>query len=160
MRAERPIVSSPERQSLAQRLTSGSIASIAWAIWVSLWLPVLSAIFWMIGLHITYKSIIRAPNKSSLLIILLLVLMCNFIVSSWASYNYLRFFGKSRRRGSGVVSHEAIGKFFGLTDPATLTLLLRERRINLYFSDAAGLVRAEVFVTEDNEKPLAETLVV
>lgn len=160
MRAERPIVSHPERQSLAQQFTSGTIASIAWAIWLSLWLPTLSAIFWMIGLHVTYKSIIRAPNKGSLLIILLLVLMCNTIVSCWASYNYIRFFGKSRRRGSGAVSHEAVGRFFGVTDPETLALLLRERRINLYFGDAGSLDRAEAFLTEDNEKPLVESLLV
>jgi biofilm PGA synthesis protein PgaD len=160
MRAERPIVSHPERQSLAQAFTSGSIASIAWALWIFLWLPALSAMFWMLGLHITYTSIVRAPNQSSLLILLLLVLMCNIVVSSWASYNYIRFVGKSRRRGSGAVTHEEVGKFFGVTDPETLSLFLRERRLNLCFGDAAVLVRAEAFVDEENEKPLDEPLAV
>jgi poly-beta-1,6-N-acetyl-D-glucosamine biosynthesis protein PgaD len=115
--------------------------------------------FWMIGLHVTYTAIIRAPNKSSLLFILLLVLVCNIVVSSWASYNYIRFFGKSRRRAAGAVSHETVGRFFGVIDTATLTMLLHERRLNLYFNDAGGLVRAEAVEIEDNEKSLAESLV-
>lgn len=119
MRAERPIISNPQRQSLAQHLTSRSIATIAWGLWIYLWLPVLSAAFWLLGLHITYKSIVRAPNQSSLFILLVLVLMCNIVVSSWASYNYIRFVNKSRRRSSGAVSHEAVGMFFGVTDPET-----------------------------------------
>jgi poly-beta-1,6-N-acetyl-D-glucosamine biosynthesis protein PgaD len=160
MRAERPIVSHPERQSLTQHLTSGTLATIAWAVWLFLWLPTLSAIFWMIGLGVTYKSIVRAPNKSSLLFLLLLVLACNLVSSSWASYNYIRFFGKLRRRGSSAVSHETVGRYFGVTDTATLTLILRERRLNLYFNDAGGLVRAEAVETKDNEEALAESLMV
>jgi biofilm PGA synthesis protein PgaD len=160
MRAERPIVAHPERQTLAQRITSGSIASVAWGLWLFLWLPALSALLWMLGVHITYKSIVRAPNQSSLLIVLLLVFTCNMIVSSWASYNYIRFVGKTRRRSSGVVSHEAVGNFFGVTDPETLTLLLNERRINLYFDNAAGLSHAEAFATEESEKTEPETLTV
>jgi biofilm PGA synthesis protein PgaD len=158
MRAERPIVSHPERQSLTQRLTSGTLASIGWAAWLCLWLPTLSAIFWMVGLGVAYKSIIRAPKQSSLLFLLLLVLVCNLALSSWASYNYIRFLGKSRRRGSGAVPHDTVGRYFGVTDPATLTLILRERRLNLYFDDDGGLVRAEAVETKDNEKALAESL--
>ena len=160
MRAERPILSYPDRQTLAQRITSGSIASIALGLWTLLWLPVISALLWMLGVHITYRSILRAPNKSSLLIVLSLVFMCNMIVSSWASYNYIRFYGKTRRRGSGVISHEAVGTFFGVNDPETLTLLLTERRINLYFDNAAGLSHAEAFVNEDSDKTLTEHAVV
>jgi biofilm PGA synthesis protein PgaD len=177
MLPERPIISRPERQSLGQQITSGTIASIAWAIWLAIWAPFLSVVFWLLGFHITYTSIIRAPNKSSLLFILLLVLVCNIVVSSWASYNYIRFLGKSKRRGSDPVPHKEVGRFFAVTDAATLKLLLRERRINLYFDDAGGLVRAESLKTkqarktkptgpgkkpkkaEDDEKQLEESLV-
>jgi biofilm PGA synthesis protein PgaD len=153
MLPETPIISHPEGMSLKQHITSGTIASVAWAIWLFLWLPVLTGIFWLIGLHVTYKSIILAPNKSSLLLILVLVLVCNIVVSAWSSYNYVRFFKKSRRRVANAVTHEEVGRFFGVTDAATLKLLANERRLNLYFNDAGGLVRAEALKTKKPRKP-------
>jgi biofilm PGA synthesis protein PgaD len=137
MRAERPIVAAPERQSLAQLVTSRTLGGIAWAIWIHIWMPLVSVLLWLAGLRVTYVYVVEAPNKSSLLMILALVLGCNIIVSSWASYNYLRFVGKTRRRGSSVVSHEDVGRSFGISDDATLASLLHERSLHLHF-DATG----------------------
>jgi biofilm PGA synthesis protein PgaD len=143
MRAERPIISHPERQSLSQRFTTGTLTSIAWALWLYLWLPALSALLWIIGIHLTYLYIVRAPNESSLVLIFLIILGCSVIVSSWSSYNYIRFVGRTRRRGAAPVSHEAVGRLFGVSDPAMLSLLLTERRISLHFDEGGVLVRAE-----------------
>jgi len=102
----------------------------------------------------TYAYIVRAPDKSSLLLIGLIVLACNVVVSSWSSYNYIRFVGKTRRRGATAVTHEAVGKFFGITDPATISLLSKERRLNLHFDAGGSLVNVEVLRSEDEEKLL------
>jgi biofilm PGA synthesis protein PgaD len=156
MRAERPIVSYPERQSWKQRLTSRTIGGFAWAIWLFLWLPVLSTILWILGLRTAYIHIVRAPDERSLLLIFAIMLICNVIVSGWSSYNYLRFVGSTKRRGTDVVPHEEIGKLFGVTDPATLSLLLHERRLNLYFNDAGALVRVDALEDVGVEKVLTE----
>ncbi|MFZ0747485.1 MAG: poly-beta-1,6-N-acetyl-D-glucosamine biosynthesis protein PgaD [Terracidiphilus sp.] len=157
MRAERPILSHPERQSPAQRLTSRALAGVAWATWLYLWLPVLSAILWILGLRTAYIYIVRAPNETSLLLIFAIMLICNVIVSSWSSYNYLRFVGNTMRRGTDVVPHERVGKAFGITDPATLSLLLHERRLNLHFNEVGVLVRVDALTDEDSERVVSES---
>jgi biofilm PGA synthesis protein PgaD len=154
MRAERPIISHPEKQSWKQRLTSSTLTGIAWALWLYLWLPALSALLGIAGVRMTYVYVVRAPNKSSLLLIGFIVLTCNIVVSTWSSYNYIRFVGKTRRRAAKTVPHEAVGKYFGITDPATLALLLQERRLNLHFDKGGVLVNVEALRFEDEEDVL------
>jgi biofilm PGA synthesis protein PgaD len=154
MRAARPIISHPERQTRAQRFTTRSLKAVILLIWLYVWIPVLSTILWVMGIHLTYIYIVRAPSQTSWLLILVIMMSCNVIVSSWSIYNWLRFVGKKRRRGAALVSHEEVGKVFGVTDLATLSLLLHERRLNLYFDNAGVLVRVEALGDEEKEELL------
>jgi poly-beta-1,6-N-acetyl-D-glucosamine biosynthesis protein PgaD len=106
------------------------------------------------GIHLTYTYIVRAPSQTSWLLILVIMMSCNVIVSSWSIYNWVRFVGKKRRRGAAPVTHEAVGKVFGVTDPATLSMLLHERRLNLYFDNAGVLIRVEALGDEEKEELL------
>jgi biofilm PGA synthesis protein PgaD len=158
MRAERPIISRPERQSWEQRLTSRTISGIAWGIWLFLWMPVVSTLLWIVGTRVTYVHIVRAPDETSLLLIFLIMFICNMIVSSWSSYNYIRFAKRTRRRGADPASHEKVGELFGVTDPATLSLLLRGRSLSLHFNEAGILSRVDSAEAGDNQETLAETI--
>ncbi|MFZ0301710.1 MAG: poly-beta-1,6-N-acetyl-D-glucosamine biosynthesis protein PgaD [Terracidiphilus sp.] len=148
MRAERPIIARPEKQSWEQRLTSRTLSGIAWGIWLILWMPVLTTLLWIFGTRVTYIYIIRAPDETSLLLIFLIMFICNMIVSSWTSYNYIRFARKTRRRGAEPVSHERVGAQFGVTDPETLCLLLDSRILGLSFNETGALVGVDVVEIE------------
>jgi poly-beta-1,6-N-acetyl-D-glucosamine biosynthesis protein PgaD len=156
MRAERPIISRPERQSWQQRITSRTLSGMAWGIWLILWMPVISTLLWIFGARVTYVHIIRAPDERSLLLIFLIMFVCNMIVSSWSSYNYIRFAKKGRRRGAPPVSHENVGKLFGVTDPETLSLLLKSRILGLSFNEAGVLVHVDAGEAPEKEKAEAE----
>jgi biofilm PGA synthesis protein PgaD len=158
MRAERPIIYHPERQSPKQRFTTQTLKAIALAIWLYIWIPLLSTILWVMGVHVTYTHLVRAPEHKSWLLILIIMMTCNVVVSSWSIYNYTRFAGKNRRRGSAPVSHETVGKSFGVSDPETLSLLLHERRLNLHFDNAGMLVHVEPLVAEDKAEQLEESV--
>jgi len=154
MRAERPIISRPEKQSWQQRITSRTLSGMAWRIWLIIWMPAVSTLLWIFGTRVTYVHIIRAPDERSLLLIFLIMFVCNMIVSGWSSYNYIRFAKKARRRGAAVVTHEAVGKLFGVTDPETLSLLLNSRILGLSFNEAGVLVGVDA--VETPEKAEAE----
>jgi poly-beta-1,6-N-acetyl-D-glucosamine biosynthesis protein PgaD len=156
MRAERPIISHPERQSWQQRITSRTLSGMAWGIWLILWMPVISTLLWVFGTRVTYIYIIRAPDETSLLLIFLIMFICNMIVSGWSSYNYIRYSKRTRRRGAGPVSHEKVGALFGITDPDTLYLLLHSRILGLNFNEAGALVRVDTEGAEQKEKTEAE----
>jgi len=150
MRAERPIIVRPEKQSLKQRITSGTLGGIAWGIWLVLWMPVFTTLLWIFGTRVTYIYIIRAPDETSLLLIFLIMFICNMIVSSWTSYNFIRFARKTRRHGAMPVSHEKVGAQFGVTDPETLSLLLHSRILGLNFNEAGELVHVDAVEVEDS----------
>ena len=149
--AERPIIYHPEWQSTTQRLTSGTLTVIAWTIWMYLWIPFISAVLWVVGIHLVYTQLIQSLSMRSVWFIMLIALMCSIIVASWASYNYMRFAQKTRRRRVEVVPHEIIGKAFGVSDAATLCLLLQERRIELCFDEDGVLVVAEPLGAQSDE---------
>lgn len=164
MRAERPIIAHPEKQTWQQRFTSRTLSGIAWGLWLMLWMPILTTLLWIFGTRVTYIYIVRAPDETSLLLIFFIMFVCNMIVSSWTSYNYIRFVGKTRRCGADPVSHEKVGALFGVTDPETLSLLLHSRILGLNFSEAGVLVRVDAVEAEGattttldaNEIPQAE----
>jgi poly-beta-1,6-N-acetyl-D-glucosamine biosynthesis protein PgaD len=149
MRAEGPIISHPEWQSKTQRLTSGTLTIVAWAIWIYFWLPIMTACLWIAGIHVTFFQLFRRPTLNSLLFIGLMVLLCSVVVASWASYNHMRFARKSRRLKAETIHYEAIGEAFQVRDPETLFSLLQERRMNLYFDNAGTLIQVEVLETLD-----------
>lgn len=149
MRAEGPIISHPEWQSKTQRLTSGTLTIIAWAIWIYLWLPIMTACLWIAGIHLTFVQLLRRPTLNSLLFVSLIVLLCSIVVAAWASYNYIRFARKSRRLKAETIHYEAIGEAFAVHDSETLCSLLQERRMNLYFDNVGALIRVEVLDTHD-----------
>jgi len=144
MRAERPIISHPEKQSRMQKVAAVAITILAWGLWAYLWLPTVAVISSVFGFRFNYLFVVRKPDEHSLVLILLIMLACNLMVSSWSSYNYIRFAKRSRRRDAETVPHDEIGKSFGVSDPAIQAQLLSERRIALHFDDAGGLLRVEV----------------
>lgn len=155
MRAEVPIISRPEWQSRTQRFTSGTLTIIAWAIWIYLWLPIITACLWIAGIHLTYVQLLQGPSLSSLLFMAIVALLCSIVVASWACYNYVRFARNSRRLNAETICHDAIGKAFAVSDPATLSSILQERRMNFYFDYAGTLIRVEALGTLTREMPRA-----
>jgi biofilm PGA synthesis protein PgaD len=143
MRAERPIISRPEAQSIIQRLTSGTLTILAWAVWIYLCFPLITVGAWLLGVHFTYGQLTAGPPINTVLFVILIAFLCSIIVASWASYNYIRFGKRSRRMSQKPISHSAIGKAFGVHDPETLSLLSQERRMNLYFDQTGLLIRVE-----------------
>jgi len=156
MRAERPIIANPEKQSWEQRITSRTLSGIGWGIWLMLWMPVLTTLLWIFGTRVTYIYIIRAPDETSLLLIFLIMFICNMIVSSWTSYNYIRFARKTRRRGRESITHEKVGETFGVTDPETLSLLLHARILALNFDEAGVLVGVDGVEIEGGTTTISE----
>lgn len=140
MRADAPIISHPEKLSWPQHLTSVAITILAWSLWAYLWLPTLAVVTAVFGMPINQILVVRKPDETSLLLIFLDMLACNFALSSWSTYNYIRYAKGSRRQRSASTSREDVGMAFGVSDPSTLSLLLKGRRLRLHFDDTGFLV--------------------
>jgi biofilm PGA synthesis protein PgaD len=141
MRALSPfIISHPERQSGVQHTMFSALTLSVWALWLYLWLPLITTILWMVGIRWAYIQVFRGSRGVSLWVILWILIATSAIIGSWSSYNHFRFARKAQRRHVQALAKSSIAKSFGISS-ATLSVLLRERRLNLYFDDAEQLIR-------------------
>jgi biofilm PGA synthesis protein PgaD len=157
MRALSPyIISHPERQSTVQHTMFGALTLSVWVLWLYLWLPLITTILWMVGIRWAYIEVFMGSRGVSLWIILWILIATSVILGSWSSYNHFRFAGKAQRRQVQALAKSSIGKSFGINS-AVLSVLLRERRLNLYFDEAEQLIR--VVAVSDDAAPSAVSLV-
>jgi biofilm PGA synthesis protein PgaD len=142
MNAQSPLIVHPENQSNVQRVTFGTLTAMIWAGWIYLWLPLVTTILWIIGIRWSYLQLFAQARGFDIKDILIAMLICIAAVIYWSSYNYLRFRGKDRRKGIPPVAREAVGAEFGVTDPAILSMLCREKRIEMQFDRDGRLIAA------------------
>jgi biofilm PGA synthesis protein PgaD len=119
---------------------------MAWTFWVSLWLPVITLIAWLLGLQDTYVKlglIHPLHGAGDLGLILLIGLLCALAFGSWSMYNHLRFVGKQKRRGNRHIDVIDVAKVMGASID-TATHLQSNRRSVVYFTQDGYMSLASV----------------
>ncbi|TDR44911.1 poly-beta-1,6-N-acetyl-D-glucosamine biosynthesis protein PgaD [Tahibacter aquaticus] len=133
------IISLPHRQSAAQRSLYASLTALAWFGWIFLWLPLITALAWAMGLDLAYARVVlddAAHGASDLLFLLRAGLICATVFLGWALYNRWRYGRQERRRGVTTVSHETIAHYFGAD--SIVSQRLRNQRRSVLHVDASG----------------------
>jgi len=137
MKAEAIVIQRPERQRPLQRALFGVITVIAWIAWASLWVPLLTALAWAVGLGDIYVQLnLGHPLQSSgdLDIVLYSALVCVTVFLSWSRYNHWRFSGRQKRRGNNPVGLADVAKRIGASLD-TAEAMQAQRRSVVHFSD-------------------------
>ncbi|RDS86573.1 poly-beta-1,6-N-acetyl-D-glucosamine biosynthesis protein PgaD [Dyella psychrodurans] len=141
MKAEPLIINRPERQKPLQRATFALITMIAWTFWVSLWLPLLTLIAWLLGLQDIYIKLglghpFQAVENFDL--VLGVACVCALSLGAWAFYNRMRFAGKQRRHANRVIDvHEMAPALAASVD--TASQLRVSRRSTIYFTEHGSM---------------------
>ncbi|HUA78878.1 MAG TPA: poly-beta-1,6-N-acetyl-D-glucosamine biosynthesis protein PgaD [Dyella sp.] len=130
------VINRPERQPALQRTLFALITMVAWTMWVSLWLPVLTLIAWLLGLGDAYKQLglihpLRAADNLSM--ILSVAAVCALSIGVWSQYNRIRFSGKQRRRGNRTLDIAEMAPALA-TSVETARHLRFKRRSVVHFS--------------------------
>jgi len=156
-RAQSPlIIYHPERQSGAQRTIFGALTFTIWLIWFYLWLPLITAVLWAIGVRTAYIQVFAGARGVGLESVGIVSLTASAIVCYWANYNRIRYSESTRRRRAGTVSKAVIGEKFGISNPATMSLLLNQRRLNLHFDESGQLTGVEPLTNGVPGPPIGE----
>jgi biofilm PGA synthesis protein PgaD len=136
-----PIINRPERQKPFQRAFFTFITMVAWTLWVSLWLPLITLIAWLLGLQDVYVKLgldhpFRAANDLGL--VLQVAFIAALSLGSWAFYNRMRFAGKQKRRANRFVD---IAEMAPALDASIRTAerLRASRRSVVHFNTVGGL---------------------
>jgi biofilm PGA synthesis protein PgaD len=141
MKAEPLIINRPERQKPLQRATSTFITMIAWALWVSLWLPLLTLIAWLLGLQDVYLKLgLDHPFQAAqnLDMVLGVACVCAVSLGAWAFYNRVRFAGKQRRTANRVVDIQEMAPVLETTVDTAKHLRVNRRSI-IHVNEQGGI---------------------
>jgi biofilm PGA synthesis protein PgaD len=136
-----PIIDHPERQPPFQRAFFTILTMVAWTIWVSLWLPLITLIAWLLGLQDIYVKLgldhpFQAANDFGT--VLQVACIAALSLGGWAFYNRMRFAGKQKRRANRFV--DIVEMAPALDASLTTAQRLRaSRRSVVHFDSAGGL---------------------
>ena len=136
------IIDRPDLQSWQQMLVSRLLTTIFWALWVVLWLPLVTLAGWaFFGLqfHFHFLELDGYAGFLDLLTYYALVIAgLGGALIVWAKYNHLRFRGMDRRKAAVPVTLEALAWPSG--HPASELRNWQQLRIMTVHHDAHGRI--------------------
>lgn len=133
------LIYEPQRQQPLGRTLFGMITLIAWMAYVYLLLPLLTLLLWWLGLRTAFLELWlpqHALDRTLLVTLPLLALVCAALLIGWAEINRMRFVGHERRAAADDASPEEIAQCLGVA-PATAADL-RSARIATVVTDQSA----------------------
>ncbi|MGD8324143.1 MAG: poly-beta-1,6-N-acetyl-D-glucosamine biosynthesis protein PgaD [Gammaproteobacteria bacterium] len=164
--------SAPEEMTPRERARDTLITAILWAVYLYLWVPLVSLLAWAMGFEFAYDVMVRAGGARDLLPILLEYLVVVSIIFSaftiWSVSNRLRYRDLKRRARRAPVRDEALSEYFQI--PVSQIAAMRSRQVIHVSIDEGGRPRIiglghggiydeELLIAEDEpDPPAAEVL--
>jgi biofilm PGA synthesis protein PgaD len=137
MKAEAIIIQRPERQAPARRVLFAVLTLGAWFVWVTLWLPLVTLVAWLLGARTAFIELVMREHGtgwSDVFVVLGIGAICGLVEILWSSYNYRRFAHRSRRQARPVVATEAMARVLKV-DPESAKYMRESSRMVLQFAD-------------------------
>lgn len=95
------IIENPALQSTGQKVLYGTLTVVFWAIWIYLWLPLITLAGWSFGLFRFMDIMVVRDGLTALRGVLMFYLFVVAVMGGslilWALYNRIRFSGRERR---------------------------------------------------------------
>jgi len=124
--AEQVQIDVPELLTRSERARDTVFTAVMWAVYLYLWVPLLSLAAWWFGVELAYDVMVRSGGAatvwSAVLGYLQVIGVIVVVVVVWSLTNLARFRGAPRRKAGRCVNDEEIGAWFGV-EPATLPAL-------------------------------------
>ena len=128
---EQMYYSAPEELTPRERARDTLITAMLWAVYLYLWVPLVSLLAWAMGFEFAYDVMVRAGGATDLLPILLEYLVVVSIIFSaftiWSVSNRLRFRDLNRRSRRAPVGDESLAEYFRV--PIEQIAAMRARKV-------------------------------
>lgn len=130
----------PEQLTRQDRARDTIITAVLWAVYLYLWVPLVSLLAWALGFEFAYDVMVRAGGARDLLPILLDYAVVVAIIFSaftlWSVSNRLRFKHLTRRSRRDPVPDEALADYFRV--PVSQIATMRARQVLRISVDSDG----------------------
>lgn len=125
------IIEDPALQSTGQKVLYGTLTVVFWALWIYLWLPLVTLAGWGLGLFqfvdvMGVRDGLRALGQLLWIYLLVIAVMGGALIL-WANYNRLRFAGRERRT-SRLAEHSSPHVARALGKRETVVLLWQNQK--------------------------------
>ncbi len=133
-------IDQPDLQSAGQRTVLSILALLAWICWLYLFLPLLTLVGWAISYQRVNQYIVHNKDGFFQQIELLgpIVIIMGTLLIFWATYNWVRFRGSSRRVAPQDATVNEIAVHFKIS--ANLVHQAQSRQVNVFYFDENGAV--------------------
>ena len=152
------IIDRPDLQAWQQKAVFGALTAVFWAIWVFLWLPLVTLIGWIFFGYQFQFHMIRLEGYEGFLNLLavyaLVILAMNGALIGWAKYNHFRFRGVDRRKGFIAPTAEELAALHQVSS-ATIAQWQACSVMTVYHDDHGAIVRVVPEPVEDAVANLA-----
>ncbi|PBJ83245.1 poly-beta-1,6-N-acetyl-D-glucosamine biosynthesis protein PgaD [Lysobacteraceae bacterium NML93-0399] len=139
-----PIIDHTPTRAPGKRLAGGALTAAAWSIYAWLWVPLITAVAWFVGVRTVYLRLYLYDNEIDpflLAALPLIALICGVLLIGWAEYNRARFANADRRRRREQVGDDQVRIALGAT-PALASKLRDGRIVQVALDDDARPVAA------------------
>ena len=125
-----PIEDREDLRTFLRNTTEWGFTVVMWALWIYLFLPLISLLLWVAGAPYIYKTVFTEEVLYRLINLLInmgwAMLVIFLVLRGWGLYNYFIFGRHNRRKQHPEVTQEQMGRHFGLN--AEEVKALQEKR--------------------------------
>ena len=113
------IENSPELRSFSRMAFEWGFTSFMWALWLYLFMPLVSVILWVVGIRYVYLAFFQSAAFQQLIDMMermgWAVAVIFIVLRGWGYYNFYVFGRRNRRKMHTLPSNVELGQHVGLT---------------------------------------------
>lgn len=112
------LIQRPHNVPAAQRTLWGVVTAVFWALYLYLWIPLLTLVAWFFGLREGWIQLYRNEQQIEPFILIalpLICLACAVLLITWGEYNRRRFRNTERRLALPAATLDEVGAGLGAT---------------------------------------------
>lgn len=131
------------------------LMAVGWTLWMWLFLPILTLLFWWFEGSTIYEQVLIHQEPASGLSLLKIIFVIGILIGCllvWASYNWVRFNGRERRKTPEPVSTEQLASSFKV-EAADIETLRAANNITLHYDENGVLYHYDINVSHPPKKP-------
>ena len=141
------VIERPDLQTWPLLLGSRLVTAAMWALYVYLWLPLLTLLAWTLGIRVAYQQMVEFGGYRVVLSLWLtfavVILLLGGALLVWARINLHRFRGGERRQGAGPTDRDRLAADFMLS-LQQLRTLEHSRRIHIDHHPNGDIARVKI----------------
>ncbi|WP_353144311.1 poly-beta-1,6-N-acetyl-D-glucosamine biosynthesis protein PgaD [Acinetobacter pragensis] len=131
-----------DKPEYVRRKSAGyGLMAIGWVIWMWLFLPVLTLLFWWFEGTVVYTQVVEQTQPMTSISVLKLMVCIGIFISAlfiWASYNWVRFHGEDRRQSPENIDDAGLARSFNI-QPHEIVQMRQSKNITLHYSEEGQL---------------------